>query len=903
MPRLAGVAGWAPALIAAALLAGAAPCMAGTPDAQDPRLLRVRVADGEIDPAMDALVLGEVLYVPAVRLADLLARPYRLSEDRGTLMVDVPGPTGQTTIDLTPAGATAIDSDGEAFIPVHRAEALFSIVVEADLEHDTLVIRSANGAPLPVEERLQREAVWRQLGGGGGTGADPAPVTPTPWALYAPVMGDVTLTGRSASDGSSGLDYNALIVGELAWLTHEFYVSGQVGEGPGDLRLTSGRRDYNGGVFGVPNLYEAVAGDVLGYTMPLVGRPAMGRGFALGGRPLAQPTEFDVTLVEGDALPGWAAELYRNNELISVQTIGANGRYRFEDVALNFGRNQLLVRLYGPQGQMREVVQTIGVGADMAPPGSFRWAAFLNQPDQRLFDALLDRQPRHDGVAGGVSFDVGLTRNLSAGASVARAPVSSRAGSEFASYGGVVLYAGLGPVAVETAATASDAAGWAWRLAALTSIGPASLLLRHEEYEDGYRSLDSENGFNALRRFSRVRLSAPLSHLAPGLGSISLTSDRLEQETGRREWAARANWRVDLFGAHFDHGVEYRDIRQVDDTRFEEAFYVGAATLTRGPLSGRAQLRYRLTGDQGLQNYDVNVQYRLSETLIVSGGLFRDEFSRRTGGSLGVSRDLGFAYLNLDGAWDDDGKYSVGAGLTFSFGFDSGGAARLASQPQARMGAVEPFVFLDRAGDGHYQAGEDEPLPDVQLLINGYPATDAITTGEGRAWLAGLSVGEPIRLAVDPASLPDAFLAPSRAEIAVQPRPGRAFRLEIPVVETGEISGVVEVVDDARREPLRGLRLELVNEEGQVQGTAVSMIDGAWLFGQVPPGRWIVRAAPSQTVRGAPVAPAFVHTAVRPDHLIVEGLGFQLDVRGGGLTGYSSTIVEPSPHDGGRFSP
>lgn len=900
MPRR-GFAGWAPALIAAAMLAGAAPCLADTPEAQDPRLLRVRVADGEIDPAMDALIMDRVLYLPAVRLADLLARPYRLSEDGRTLMVDLPGPAGQTTIDLTPAGSATITSGGEVFIPQDRAEALFSIVLEADLEHDLLVVRSADGAPLPVEERLQREATWRQFGA-SGPGVDPVPVTPTPWTMYAPVMGDITLTGRSASDGSSSLDYNGLVVGELAWLTHEFYVSGQVGGGPGDLRLTSGRRDYNGGVFGVPTLYEAVVGDVLGHTIPLVGRPAMGRGFSLGGRPLAQPTEFDATRVEGDALPGWAAELYRNNELISVQIIGASGRYRFDDVALNFGRNQLLVRLYGPQGQMREVVQTIGVGADMAPPGSFRWATFLDQPDQRLFDALLDRQPRHDAVAGGVSFDVGLTRNLSAGASVARAPISSRAGSAFASYGGVVLYAGVGPVAFETAATASDAAGWAWRLAALTSIGPASLSVRHEEYEDGYRSLDSELGFNALRRFSRARLSAPLSWLAPGLGSVSLTSDRFEHATGRREWAARGNWRVDLFGAHFDHGVEYRDIRQVDGTTFDEAFYVGAAALTRGPLSGRAQMRYRLTGDQGLQTYDVSVQYRLSETLILSAGVFRDEFSRRTGGSLGVSRDLGFAYLNLDGSWDDDGRYAIGAGLTFSFGFDSGGGARLASQPQARMGAIEPFVFLDRAGDGRYQAGEDEPLADVQLLVNGYPAPNAMTTRDGRAWLAGLSVGEPIRLAVDTASLPDAFLAPSQAEIAVQPRPGRAFRLEIPVVETGEISGVVEVVDAARREPLRGLRLELVNEQGEVRGTAVSMIDGAWLFGQVPPGRWIVRAAPSQTVRGAPVSPAFVHTAVRPDHLIVEGLGFQLDIHSG-LTGYSSMIVEPSTHDGGRFSP
>src|SRR5690606_8725308 len=135
----------------------------------------------------------------------------------------------------------------------------------------------------------------------------------------------------------------------------------------------------------------------------------------------------------------------------------------------------------------------------------------------------------------------------------------------------------------------------------------------------------------------------------------------------------------------------------------------------------------------------------------------------------------------------------------------------------ARTGAIEPFVFLDRGGDGRYQAGIDEPLADVQLLGNHSPAPVARTGADGRAWLTGLAAGEPVRLAVDPSSLPDAFLTPARPELAVETRPGRAFRLDLPIVESGEISGVVELIDDARRAPLGGFRLELVDERGEVR--------------------------------------------------------------------------------------
>lgn len=896
-PRLVDVL--AAAVMAAAGLATAA---AAAPETADPRLLRVRVAAGEIDPALDAILIDGVLYLPAVRLAELIERPHRLSDDGQILWVGGREATDETAVNLTAAGSGAIIEDGAVFVPMPYAEAAFSIDLEADLERDVLTVQST-GTALPVEERLAREAGWRrrELAGAEPESGRPA-VTETPWALYAPVMGDVAVTARTDSGGAGSIDYNALIVGEIAWLTHELYVSGSADAAPDDLRLTSGRRDYDGGVFGMASLYEATAGDVLGHTVPMVGRAPMGRGISLGGRPLTQPAEFDVTRVEGDALPGWDAELYRNDELISIQRIGPDGRYRFEDVALGVGRNRLLVRLYGPQGQMREAVQTIGIGADMAPPGVVRWAAFVNQPDRRLFDGLLDRQPRYDEVAGSVMLDVGLTRSLSVGAFAARAPESGRTGSDFASYGGLVVRSAVGPVAVEAATTARDAGGWAWRAGALTSLGPASLTVRHEEYIGGYQSPDTELASSPLRRFSRVRLSMPLSVLGPGLGSLALSADRSELVWGRRETTARINWRVEARGISFDHGMEYRAERRVDGSTLDQAFYAGAASLTRGPLSARAALRYGLSGESDLETYDVSVQYRLSDTLIVSAGVFRDQISGLTGGTFGISRDLGFAFVNLGASWNDSGDYTIGAGLAVSFGFDSQGP-RLSSRPQARMGALEPFVFLDRGGDGRYQAGVDEPLADVQLLINQYPAPAARTDADGRVWLAGLAPGEPVRLGVDPSSLPDAFLTPARAEIAVEPRPGRAFRLEIPIVESGEISGVVELLDDTRRAPLRGVRLDLVDEEGEVRATAVSMFDGAWLFDQVPPGRWIVRAHAGQSIAGTPVGPAFVQTLVGPQGLIVNGLGFQFDARGGGLIGYTAAVVEAPGSGYGRSPP
>ena len=76
----------------------------------------------------------------------------------------------------------------------------------------------------------------------------------------------------------------------------------------------------------------------------------------------AQATRFDRTVIEGNSLPGYEAELYRNNVLLDFQVVGDDGRFSFTDVPLQIGRNEIVVVQYGPQGQRREETFSFFVG-------------------------------------------------------------------------------------------------------------------------------------------------------------------------------------------------------------------------------------------------------------------------------------------------------------------------------------------------------------------------------------------------------------------------------------------------------------------------------------------------------------------------------------------------------------
>ena len=90
----------------------------------------------------------------------------------------------------------------------------------------------------------------------------------------------------------------------------------------------------------------------------------------------------------------------------------------------------------------------------------------------------------------------------------------------------------------------------------------------------------------------------------------------------------------------------------------------------------------------------------------------------------------------------------------------------------------------------------------------------------------------------------------------IVPRPGVAARIEIGLVGSGDIEGVL-VQSDGRG--FEGLDVELIDMAGKVTATARSDYDGFFLFDRVPYGRYSIRLT-SQSAHAAGVAVAIDRT-------------------------------------------
>src|SRR4030095_13430631 len=100
---------------------------------------------------------------------------------------------------------------------------------------------------------------------------------------------------------------------------------------------------------------------------------------------------------------------------------------------------------------------------------------------------------------------------------------------------------------------------------------------------------------------------------------------------------------------------------------------------------------------------------------------------------------------------------------------------------------------------------------------------------------------QPIAVGIDTSSLEDPSLAPKKALQVIIPRPGVAAKIEIGLVGSGDIAGMLAQSDGGGFE---GLDIELVDQAGKVIASGRSDYDGFFLFDRIPYGRYSLPLPP-----------------------------------------------------------
>ena len=729
-----------------------------------------------------------------------------------------------------------------------QLDALFAL--SADLSDDGLRLEVNSARPLPADLRRLRERRWRRF--------DQSPVTTerryrevsSPYRAWGTPRGDLRFsTSSSQRDTRLRSTASGTVEVEAGYLSNRIFFSGDERDGLRALRWTGGRTSPEGEAFGIPGLYRLEAGDVSPLRLPLAGGGGSGRGLTFSTAPLARPELFDVIRIEGDALPGWDAELYRGSELIDVQRIGDDGRYDFDDVPLGFGANNFRVVLYGPQGQVQEREIRRAVPGGQLLPGELHLRGSLVQTDRPMVN--VNGRRRQPGEQFHLRADYGLLPRLTGSllVGVDREPWSRlghrQPGAPAATdrdhglrrrHAGIALRPALGTLRSEWVVLQQDSGGTAAQVDAGFALAGTSVSAGYSHYDSAFVSRQREVAGRLFDDRLRLRLGRSLGHLGPvRLGSLAVEYDRYTLGDGGVREEYRPRWRHRVAAVSLSHEVD-----QIRDRGQTTTRYRLLGSHRQGPVTSRAQLQAagRHPSDLDISTVSGAMDYRLDEARTLGASA---SYNVAGGGySLGArfSRQFGAGQLGVSASSNDRGEWAAGLTLGIGLGMERPPALSLMPPGHSGAGAVALEVFEDLDADGRFDPDRDRPMEGVGFLVNDRPHP-AVTDARGRVVLRPLATDSPVRIALDPNAMDDPFLTTVSPRLRLQPRPGFTHALRMPLVDSAQASGTVE----RNGRPVPGVVVNARRSDGLASETTRSLSDGHFAFDTLSPGDWVFQVA------------------------------------------------------------
>ncbi|WP_265528167.1 carboxypeptidase-like regulatory domain-containing protein [Sphingomicrobium marinum] len=719
-------------------------------------------------------------------------------------------------------------------------ERWFGLNVRPNFSGSMLLLESE--AKLPIELAAERRRRAERLSNRTSFDMASLPQVKLPYEMWRmPAMDVVVAAGVTYSDaGGMRFDRNSAVYasGELAKMSFDARLLTGTQRQEGTFRFRAYRSDADGGLLGFLNATHFEIGDLDTGSTGVSNVAGSGRGAMVSNRPLRRLARFDEVSFEGELPAGWDAELYRNGQLLAFASPNAQGRYAFNDIELQYGRNEVEIILYGPQGQVRRRVEEVLVGDQQIPPGETWYFASVSQPERDLFDFGPRRGTATSNVRAQatLAIDHGIDQKTSVGFLAQ----SLLLDDERLTYAEGAVRRTVGNALIEATVALDSQGGQRFRARAVGELGGIDF--------GAYATVN--NGFRTTAVEDRVEQEYGVSLFAPvKIGSKNIP---LSGQVGWRHYtdgtsalaaATRLNMLVDRFNLTAELDWEKRSFAgPAPPTESLNARFAGSGRVGDVRLQGDVELALAGTG---VNRAGISAYYSQNEFVAWDGGFVWEPDNGRVRARVAHIRNLDIASVAVTAEAATDGSVAAGFNLAFSLDAPRFQPTRT---PLARTGSVHATVYRDDNDNGIRDS--DEPLVQGAMLTTGHTGHGDPSDDAGLIRMAGLRTHSPVAIGVDTSALDDPTLVPRTALRVVTPRPGVAAEIEIGLVGSGEVEGMLL---DGSGNPLEGVELLLVGADGQVAGRTRSEFDGYFLVEQLAYGTYrLVLADASATALGLP---------------------------------------------------
>ena len=770
-----------------------------------------------------------------------------------------------------------LTDDGDIYVEA----AAISKWMDLDFEFDfaNLELFTDSDIPLPIEQRLARQS--RRANQSSGRGEAVLPMLQSNYqAITAPLV-DVQLATTIDPDRDSAR-YSVLGSHDFAYLNSQFFVAGNDSDELSDVRLTLSKESLNGDLLGPLNATQVQFGDITPVNVGIGNTASQSRGFRVTNSKLAQINDNKTINLTGDIQLGWDIELYRNGILIDQQMSLQSGRYEFNDVDLLFGDNQFELIMYGPQGQIESQTEQYFITTNSVEQGEGQYRFSVADVGESLFGISTVSTALDPGVLLSGVYNRGITDwfSLSAGVSSLLADAGEdqqyfSLGSNLALFDRVLLD-GIVQINQDQQTRAEFGARTRIGDTALSAdyyMDERSVLFTDEQLNDEQTNLDDTQLYQQFA----LNMSGEL-YKANSFGVNYQNEWRhTTLEDGLRSDLLSNQLSINSRLLYVSHELNWLKT----DDEFSEEQFSGTLRLQKsfGRVFTRLNAIYSIKPESQLEQVSTELYMPLTTELQSQLELIYYPQIDDYRATLGLNWQHDLFYFTADTEYDKDGDWSIGLNMRFSFGYDPLGEQFFMNRrSMASSGAMAVRVFEDLNLNGQFDS--DEPLIEnakIKALQNYRHGT---TDKTGVAMLSSMTNNVRTDIVLDRRSLEDPFLINAIPGVSVTPRAGHLDVLDFPVVQSGELEGVVYVSNASGDEEVATYApIRLYDSKGNEVNSTVTEFDGYYLFTDLLPDDYQMRIDASylekKNLRGGKVIEVSLASAGE----IVNGADFTLQER------------------------
>lgn len=737
----------------------------------------------------------------------------------------------------------------------------------------------------PLQAKLEREST--KIYKSDGTKASVLPLRDAGYKMFTIPTLDAQISSSSSKSSDAFTSYSLVGGHDLSYLSSKFYLYGDQDKLVRTPRLTLSK-ESEGEETGPLGFSYIELGDVTPVNVSSIdSTKGQGRGLVLNSRKLNELQNNRKVNLVGQIQDGWDAELYRNGVLLDRRLSSTGGRYEFNDIDLQFGRNDFEIVFYGPQGQIERTTESYNIVGNILEQGESSYSFSMVNLNTGLFDDLTGVNTNEFAETGWLAsgiYDIGLTDflTISAGSNLLRS-AEAEDEKDYVLKTDVSLGVAIAGASYERNDKGDDRQNLSLRSQILGQAVTLSRSQTHYNDEPNDSTSDSVTisgplitaeflPVNHQTEFSTVK-SATNQKFDVFKNSLAFRTDLFSVfNTIESTYAQKSNSDLsDDFLGNADFLNEQPLVLSEDRNTF------GGLRLARsfGSVLAQFGIDYELSPYK-TSRYSALANFPLGETgrsqLTVS---FSPETKvTRTSAALTWRNDN--IQLTSNMAYDSNDNWTLGIFAQMSFGYSPTlQSFHSSSSSMTDSGSMAVRVFEDKNNNQKFDANEKiiegAKVDAVQAYRN------AQTNSKGVALINNLSPGYITDIVLDRDSLNDPYMIGSIEGVAIKPRKGVIETLDYPVVSAGEVEGTIYIKDDAgNSQPASFIEIKLIDKTGIEVQSVRSEFDGYYVFANVKPGVYKIKLGKLGSARPSDDTETAKFLAMKGGGEIVNGMDFVL---------------------------